>query len=207
MYNRSISLVPGGFNRLGGLSPLSSSDQSLVSEWQESVRAFNNSDRVPVMFYLRPVPRLKPLGSAITSVFVSTFAMLSTLWSLFHIVAGAFARPDSTQTDDSVANVQVLRAYSLVGSGSEKQGFIDGRDRSNSSLPSASNEEYQSLHATMERLSLTLDNHIERSNIAIAEVQLAMAQMRLSLQKSPALRNHLGKNYNEALGDLSPDSD
>ncbi|KAJ7278440.1 hypothetical protein C8J57DRAFT_1306957 [Mycena rebaudengoi] len=171
----------------------------LVSEWQESVRAFNNTDRVPVM----------PLGSAITSVFVSTFAMLSTLWSLFHIVAEAFARPDSTQTDDSVANVQVLRAYSLVGSGSEKQGFIDGRDRSNSSLPSASNEEYQSLYATMERLSLTLDNHIERSNIAMGEVQLAVAQMRLSLQKNVVLRNHAGENYNRALGDLqgSPDGD
>ncbi|KAK7036324.1 hypothetical protein R3P38DRAFT_3485291 [Favolaschia claudopus] len=59
---------------------------------QEIVHLYNTSDRVPVMEYLRTVPKLKPLGSAITSVFVSTFAMLSTIWALFFLLAGALAR-------------------------------------------------------------------------------------------------------------------
>ena len=57
----------------------------------KEVEFFKTSDRVPVMQYLRSTPRIKPLGSAITSVFVSTFAMLSALWTIFSIVAGALA--------------------------------------------------------------------------------------------------------------------
>jgi hypothetical protein len=98
MYNRSMSnvntpgLVPGSSVALVNTSRLSTSDPQLVSMWKESVQMFNTTDRVPVMFYLRPVPRLKPLGSAITSVFVSTFAMLSTLWTIFSFIAGELAR-------------------------------------------------------------------------------------------------------------------
>ncbi|KAK6969240.1 hypothetical protein R3P38DRAFT_3337146 [Favolaschia claudopus] len=39
----------------------------------------DNTDRVPVLEYLRPVPRRKALGSAIVSVFVATFTMLSAI--------------------------------------------------------------------------------------------------------------------------------
>ncbi|KAJ7364545.1 hypothetical protein DFH08DRAFT_274470 [Mycena albidolilacea] len=62
-----------------------------VTAWAENVRFFNTTDRVPVISYLRPEPRLKPLGSAITSVFTSTFAMVSVLWTVFSIVASVIA--------------------------------------------------------------------------------------------------------------------
>ncbi|KAF7336501.1 hypothetical protein MSAN_02304800 [Mycena sanguinolenta] len=68
------------------------SDATLMAQWQRDVEFFQNSTRVPPLEYLRSVPRLKPLGSAVTSVFVSTFAMLSVMWTVFSLVAGALAR-------------------------------------------------------------------------------------------------------------------
>ncbi|KAJ7207559.1 hypothetical protein GGX14DRAFT_635518 [Mycena pura] len=67
------------------------SNATFMAAWQKQVDFFKTSDRVPVLQYLRSTPRIKPLGSAITSVFVSTFAMLSALWTIFSIVAGALA--------------------------------------------------------------------------------------------------------------------
>ncbi|KAJ7016753.1 hypothetical protein C8F04DRAFT_1280653 [Mycena alexandri] len=64
---------------------------SVLAEWRGTVNTFKHSDRVPLMLYLRPIPRSKPQGSAITSVFVSTFAMVSILWTTFNVVAGAIA--------------------------------------------------------------------------------------------------------------------
>jgi hypothetical protein len=95
MYNRSISDVDPpfpypDFQVYANQSRVSTSNATIMSEWQQNVRAFNESEHIPVMFYLRPVPRLKALGSAITSVFVSTFAMLFALWTIFTLVAGAF---------------------------------------------------------------------------------------------------------------------
>ncbi|KAF8876625.1 hypothetical protein CPB85DRAFT_528627 [Mucidula mucida] len=54
--------------------------------------------RTVVLSYLRPVFQLKPIGSAIVSVFVATFAMVSALWKVFTFVAGCFtdSRPDET---------------------------------------------------------------------------------------------------------------
>ncbi|KAJ7803608.1 hypothetical protein B0H14DRAFT_2887313, partial [Mycena olivaceomarginata] len=68
------------------------SNSTLMAQWRQRVAFYQDSDRVPIMDYLRPVPHLKPLGSAITSVFVSTFAMLSALWTIFSLGAGALAR-------------------------------------------------------------------------------------------------------------------
>ncbi|KAK7062339.1 hypothetical protein R3P38DRAFT_3303287 [Favolaschia claudopus] len=59
------------------------------------VHSMQNTDRVPVLEYLRPISRLKPLGSAITSVFVATFAMVSSVWAIFNIVAKAFVHSES----------------------------------------------------------------------------------------------------------------
>ncbi|KAJ7810486.1 hypothetical protein B0H14DRAFT_2863394, partial [Mycena olivaceomarginata] len=73
-------------------SRVATSDSALMAQWRQRVVFYQTSDRVPVMDYLRPVLRLKPLGSAITSVFVSTFAMLSALWTIFSLGAGALAR-------------------------------------------------------------------------------------------------------------------
>ncbi|KAJ7288840.1 hypothetical protein C8J57DRAFT_1460218 [Mycena rebaudengoi] len=105
MYNRSISGLPlisqrdgKPVNSTANSSRASTSNATLMAEWKESVRAFGESDRVPVMSYLRPGARLKPLGSAITSIFVSTFAMLSTIWAVFHIIAGALVRSRTEET-------------------------------------------------------------------------------------------------------------
>ncbi|KAJ7846485.1 hypothetical protein B0H14DRAFT_3138766 [Mycena olivaceomarginata] len=95
MFNLSIMpvTIPGlTFPSNANESRLVTSNSTLMAQWRQRVAFFKNSDRVPVMDYLRPVPQLKPLGSAITSVFVSTFAMLSALWTIFSLGAGALAR-------------------------------------------------------------------------------------------------------------------
>jgi hypothetical protein len=95
MYNASVSDVhlidPFGAYGAANFSRRSTSNATLMAEWAATVHSFNTSDRVPGMLYARTVPRLKPLGSAITSVFVSTFAMLSLMWTTFNIIAAASA--------------------------------------------------------------------------------------------------------------------
>jgi hypothetical protein len=44
---------------------------------------------VPDILYLTPVFKQKPLGQAISAVFVSTFSMLSAIWATFTLVASA----------------------------------------------------------------------------------------------------------------------
>lgn len=95
MYNRSISTVyiPGIFYE--GMAPeeafanTSRRDSfNLATLWTAEQQ---DVVRVPVMSYIRTVPRLKPLGAAITSVFVSTFAMVSVLWHVFSFIAAALS--------------------------------------------------------------------------------------------------------------------
>ncbi|KAJ6484871.1 hypothetical protein C8R45DRAFT_931309 [Mycena sanguinolenta] len=78
-----------------------------MAQWQADVEFFQNNTRVPRLEYFRTVPRLKPLGSAVTSVFVSTFAMLSVIWTVFSLVAGALARFHSVRFLDLI---QVIEA-------------------------------------------------------------------------------------------------
>jgi hypothetical protein len=99
MFNNSILPVslPPQFSipntiSMANTSRASTTNASELSQWRDMVDLFNTTDRVPVMEYTRTVPKLKPLGSAITSVFVSTFAMLSSLWTVFSLAAGALAR-------------------------------------------------------------------------------------------------------------------
>ncbi|KAJ7808480.1 hypothetical protein B0H14DRAFT_3881464 [Mycena olivaceomarginata] len=99
MFNLSIMPVnlPARFgSSLANSSRAKTSDSTLMAQWRQRVVFYQTSDRVPVMDYLRPVPRLKPLGSAITSIFVSTFAMLSALWTIFSLGAGTLARRTGT---------------------------------------------------------------------------------------------------------------
>ncbi|KAF8144757.1 hypothetical protein K438DRAFT_1945341 [Mycena galopus ATCC 62051] len=94
MFNRSIA----GINRISVFSGGWAADiargatlnASIMPQWQKEVEFFNTS-HIPGMEYLCSIPRIKPLGSAITSVFVSTFAMLSVLWTIFSVIAGALA--------------------------------------------------------------------------------------------------------------------
>ncbi|KAF8131771.1 hypothetical protein K438DRAFT_2031924 [Mycena galopus ATCC 62051] len=101
MFNCSIADIdrPGvsvfcnslGCGWVADIARGATSNASIMAQWQTDVEFFETSDRVPVMEYLRSIPRIKPLGSAITSVFVSTFAMLSVLWTIFSVIAGALA--------------------------------------------------------------------------------------------------------------------
>jgi hypothetical protein len=86
-------------------SRAATSNSTLMAQWRQRVAFFQTSDRVPVMDYLRPVPRLKPLGSAITSVFVSTFTMLSALWTIFSLGAGALARHTGQSPVDYICSI------------------------------------------------------------------------------------------------------
>jgi hypothetical protein len=98
MFNLSIMPVnlPAIFgSSCANMSRAMASNSTLMAQWRQRVVFYQTSDRVPVMDYLRLVPRLKPLGSAITSIFVSTFAMLSALWTVFSLGAGVLARRTS----------------------------------------------------------------------------------------------------------------
>ncbi|KAJ7162357.1 hypothetical protein C8R46DRAFT_1283197 [Mycena filopes] len=102
MYNLSISDVYVKPGRNLTLTYRAANDSrrangTVWAEWKETVEGFHNSDRVPVMLYLRPISRLKPWGTAMTSVFVSTFAMLSVLWTVFNVIAGILAESSAGQ--------------------------------------------------------------------------------------------------------------
>ncbi len=66
--------------------------------------------RVPYVPYLRPMFRQKPMLSAISSVFVATFAMISAAWSLFHFIAGSFCQTQSGTQICYVISVQMSNA-------------------------------------------------------------------------------------------------
>ncbi|KAJ6488423.1 hypothetical protein DFH09DRAFT_1455642 [Mycena vulgaris] len=183
MYNHSIApvYVPG-INLDPGVdgSLFSISSAILMAKWQDSVRLFNDSVNVPVMLYLRPVPRLKLLGSAITSVFVSTFAMLSVLWTLFSLIAGALAGSytDNTADPNEVSTVKsILR---LRKSLKDRRSVMEETvwDGSEASLFAPEKEDnLASLRTLVERLSLTGDNNNIRTSIAMAEMQLTLARV------------------------------
>jgi hypothetical protein len=97
MYNRAIGNVQGllntpGRNDYDGGYAAANGTRASMHLMQQQVEFFKNNDRAPVKEYLRPVPCLKARGPAITSAFVSTFAMLSAIWTIFSLVAGALAR-------------------------------------------------------------------------------------------------------------------
>ncbi|KAJ6456291.1 hypothetical protein C8R47DRAFT_1328761 [Mycena vitilis] len=100
MYNNSIASIPlpAGESQ-ADFSRAQTSNETVMAKWRNSFAAFNETDRVPVLQYLRPVPRLKPLGSAITSVFVATFAMVSTVWTIFSVVAKAFVNSTDNEPE------------------------------------------------------------------------------------------------------------
>ncbi|KAF7360886.1 hypothetical protein MSAN_01118300 [Mycena sanguinolenta] len=90
MYQRSIVRTDAEFDWTDTLRNWTS-NATVMAQWQKEVEFFQSAARVPALEYLRPVPRLKPLGSAVTSVFVSTFAMLSVMWTVFSLVVGTLA--------------------------------------------------------------------------------------------------------------------
>ncbi|KAJ7825696.1 hypothetical protein B0H13DRAFT_2374830 [Mycena leptocephala] len=161
MFNRTIFNVhiPDDLSRshsAANSSRILTSNTTAMAQWIDSVRLFNNSDRVPVLPYLRTAPRLKPLGSAITSIFVSMFAMLSVTWTIFNTIAGAF-----------------------IGSQA-------AWDASEARLLTPEDEHRASAQTLIEHLNLTVEkNTVAMLNIqrSLSEMQLSLLQMRILLRK------------------------
>ncbi|KAJ6488410.1 hypothetical protein DFH09DRAFT_1455623 [Mycena vulgaris] len=204
MYNRSIApvYVPGIYLNTGVNGSLSStSNATLMAEWQESVRSFQESNRVPILLYFRSVPRLKPLGSAITSVFVSVFAMLSVLWTIFSVIAGALAGSYSDTTHDQNDGPSILRTSRNL---QDRKTAVEESDGSEASLFAPEKEDSSgSLRTLVERLSLTGENNTIRTSIAMAEMQLSLARMRLALRKHQILADGDTKNRSDVEDDLT----
>ncbi|KAJ6468582.1 hypothetical protein DFH09DRAFT_1381104 [Mycena vulgaris] len=207
MYNHSIApvYVPGLRldSEVNGSLPYTS-NADFMAGWKASVRSFQESDRVPVMLYLRSVPRLKPLGSAITSVFVSTFAMLSVLWTLFSLIAGALAGSYS-DTRENPNEVSAVKSISGIGKSSEDCGSVmedTEWDGSEASLFTPEKEDKVS-QTRIEHLSLTGEKNNIRTSIAIAEIQLTLARVCLSLRKHGILVGSDDKNRKDMEDDLT----
>ncbi|KAJ6468595.1 hypothetical protein DFH09DRAFT_1222274 [Mycena vulgaris] len=200
MYNLSIApvYVPGLPFLNGSLG--STSDAEVMAKLRNTVRLFNDSDNVPVMGYLRSVPRLKPLGSAITSVFVSTFAMLSVLWTIFSVIAGALAGSHSDTREDP----NDMPSMSQMASNSvDRKSATEVWDGSEASLFAPEKEDKASLRTLVERLSLTGDNNNLRMSIAMAEMQLTLARVCLSLRKHGIMAGSDDKNHKDLEDDLT----
>ncbi|KAJ6467441.1 hypothetical protein C8R45DRAFT_1106180 [Mycena sanguinolenta] len=93
MFNRTIAYTTN--ESWASEVRRSTSNATLMAQWEKDAEFFQRNKRVPALQYFRPAPHLKPLGSAVTSVFVSTFAMRSVMWTMFSLVAGALARANS----------------------------------------------------------------------------------------------------------------
>ncbi|KAJ7198111.1 hypothetical protein GGX14DRAFT_402135 [Mycena pura] len=155
------------------------SNATLMAAWQKQVEFFKTSDRVPVMQYIRSTPRIKPLGSAITSVFVSTFAMLSALWTIFSIVAGALAalRNDNTRQDDhtpSPSDPQCMLDKLEDGAG---RATMKGRRKSRSQVVD-SNLAWRTSQDALEKMDVACANHA-----ALAHVERSLARIKFVLRK------------------------
>ncbi|KAJ6599247.1 hypothetical protein DFH09DRAFT_1130531 [Mycena vulgaris] len=75
--------------------------------------AVPTSFRTVVMSYVKPVFKRKPLASAVVSVFVSTFAMVSALWAIFNLVARVFVRDsqDNLPSDEREQSSYLMTDY------------------------------------------------------------------------------------------------
>ncbi|KAJ6490875.1 hypothetical protein C8R45DRAFT_991061 [Mycena sanguinolenta] len=184
MYNRSVVDVP---RILDGESSAHTSrawvsDPGSMAEWQydnSGLRFFAHSDRVPVMEYLRPIPRIKPLGSALTSVFVSTFAMISVLWTIFSVIAGALAGARIVH-DDNGRDESTLGMFRKSSSDLETGiAPIEGADASQVTLLAHDGELSLRWQTTLERLSLNL----EKMNTRVDTNSIALESMKQLLRK------------------------
>ncbi|KAJ7731253.1 hypothetical protein B0H16DRAFT_1893412, partial [Mycena metata] len=193
MFNRTILnvYIPddvfGSPSSAANSSRILTSNTTAMAQWMDSVDLFNNSDRVPVLPYLRTAPRLKPLGSAITSIFVSTFAMLSVAWTIFNTIAGAFIK---SQADTAVSqgNGVPLKSGLRMRRDVENQKVpMEAWDASEASLLTPEDEHHASAQTLIEHLNLT----VEKNTVAILNMQRSLSEMQLSLlQMRIFMRKH-----------------
>ncbi|KAJ7162410.1 hypothetical protein C8R46DRAFT_1104520 [Mycena filopes] len=175
MFNESI--LPSDDTDGAEMSRAFAFNATTMAEWAGIVQTFNATDRVPVINYLRPIPRLKPLGSAMTSVFVSTFAMVSVLWTIFSLVAGALAARAENGSARNVSSIEdrldtygvaIARmdlSLSLIQRALKRRGSLDMDNNSEDgmldlsiSLPSQGAQE--------EKSSLLLHRNLRQSDLS-----------------------------------------
>ncbi|KAJ7184914.1 hypothetical protein C8R46DRAFT_1026746 [Mycena filopes] len=171
MFNQTISAIyipptadlEGYENYQLNQSRTSTSNATLMNQWMDIVNGFNTTDRVPVISYLRPVPRLKPLGSAVTSVFVSTFAMVSVLWTIFSLLAGVIAAraegADVPSMEDrigtyGVALYRVELSVRMIQLALKKRGLFEEDDDEDGLMEAASADPSTSHHVDLEKSTL-----------------------------------------------------
>ncbi|KAJ6474140.1 hypothetical protein C8R45DRAFT_1217323 [Mycena sanguinolenta] len=150
------------------------SDATLMAQWQQGVQFYQANERVPPLEYLRSVPRLKPVGSAASSVFVSTFAMLSVMWTVFSLVAGVLAKARGT-SDETRGN---------------KHGSGQSRKREKwleSGMEEAEGNEVllrdQEEPDAVKRLKHRIDKNEAHVRNDIDVIQAALARLTITLQK------------------------
>ncbi|KAF7340517.1 hypothetical protein MSAN_02123200 [Mycena sanguinolenta] len=177
MYNRTILKVVAPpdadfTDEFANTSKDSTSNVTLMAQWQQNVEFFQTNVRVPPLEYLRPVPRLKLMGSAVTSVFVSTFAMLSVMWTVFSLVAGALARSSDRDrtTKKQITLTQRLKGDKWLESGiqevEESEVVLLGHPEEPSSDPVAQ-----------------LRKRMDRNNIQGVQMRVALARISAVLEK------------------------
>ncbi|KAF7326976.1 hypothetical protein MSAN_02493300 [Mycena sanguinolenta] len=166
MFNRTIEPFDKRFDTGTNHIRNSTSNTTLMAQWQQEVEFFQNSTRVPLLEYLQSIPRLKPLGSAVTSVFVSTFAMLSVMWTVFSLVPGALARKYSLPNDalGKKDRVEQSRTWNKslengMEEADEEHGILLG-------LPRESD--------AMDRLTRRIDREGVQTRIALARISAAL---------------------------------
>ncbi|KAJ7629323.1 hypothetical protein B0H17DRAFT_1284978 [Mycena rosella] len=176
MYSQTISANSLAYG--ASSARLSTTDATLMADWRDIVRLFNETDRVPVMPYLRSVPRLKPLRSAITSVFVSTFAMLSVTRTIFSLIAGTVAASRANKAvceeDEATINPRPYMRKDLEG----QQGPMQEWDTSEASLFVSEDKRVTLMETVIQKNSVAMSE----MQFSLAEMQLSLARMRLSLR-------------------------
>ncbi|KAJ7858469.1 hypothetical protein B0H14DRAFT_2577686 [Mycena olivaceomarginata] len=165
-----IYASPEVFNRAIVRHPWISdpSDPSTMASWQEQVDFFKHSDRVPVMEYLRPVPHLKPLGSAIT-----------IMWTIFSFIAGALTRSRTTPSDTGHLDA-ALDGTNENLSYHEKLAMEEVWDESKTILLAGQKEPNRPRDTLLDQLCLDMENMEKK-------IRLLM-RMRLSLKKDGLLK-------------------
>ncbi|KAJ6479159.1 hypothetical protein C8R45DRAFT_1156804 [Mycena sanguinolenta] len=174
MFNSTI-ISTGIFESWANKARNLTLNTTLMAQWHEEVEFYQNNERVPQLEYLRSVPRLKPQGSAVTSVFVSTFAMLSVIWTVFTLVAGAIARKHSGKLallDGKKETLEQSRTWDKrLESGMDE---LDGSQVT--LLGHQQDESVEQLRRRMDRNELRTDRNEMRTSVALARITAALIE-------------------------------
>ncbi|KAJ6457990.1 hypothetical protein C8R45DRAFT_562126 [Mycena sanguinolenta] len=181
MYNRSIVLLNPGAGLagtpFGTIAPSAAvsynallSNDTVMQEWRDSIQVFNETDRVPVLEYLRPIPRRKSLGSALTSVFSATFAMVATVWTIFSMVARALARASRHHEDAGWKASKDRPSFALEESkwGLNELGYSEGASLNTANEERVSDDVWERI-AVLEREIYSMRGQLRQRGVLDSE--------------------------------------